>query len=78
MSTDEEKTVNGIWFSPMEYTGKNSEKTQVADIEINFSVSRLFLLNNWGYHAYTIQNDGHYLIEITGKSVTGGIEVTIE
>lgn len=33
---------------------------------------------NWGYHAYTIQNDGHYLIEISGKRVTGGIEVTIE
>ena len=77
VSTDEEKTVNGIWFSPMEYTGKNSEKTQVADIEINFSVSRLFLLNNWGYHAYTIQNGGYYLIEISGKRVTG-IEVTIE
>ena len=33
---------------------------------------------NWGYYAYTIQNDGHYLIEISGKRMTGGIEVTIE
>ena len=33
---------------------------------------------NWGYYSYTIQNDGHYLIEISGKSVTGSIEVTIE
>ena len=32
---------------------------------------------NWGYYAYTIQNDGRYLIEISGKRAIGNVEVTI-
>ncbi|MBR5421828.1 MAG: DUF2812 domain-containing protein [Lachnospiraceae bacterium] len=33
---------------------------------------------NFGYHPVEIQNDGHYLIEISGKRATGIVEVTIE
>jgi len=33
---------------------------------------------NGGYHAFEIQNDGHYLIEISGEMMAGVVEVTVE
>ena len=33
---------------------------------------------NLGYYKYEIQNDGHYLIEVSGSKMTGNIEVDIK
>jgi len=33
---------------------------------------------NLGYYTYVIQNDGHYLIEVSGNKMTGNIEVNIK
>ena len=33
---------------------------------------------NWGYHTIEIQKDGHYQIEISGKMMTGIVEVSIQ
>ena len=34
--------------------------------------------SNSCYHAFEIENDGHYQIEISGKRMSGVIEVTVE
>ena len=33
---------------------------------------------NFGYNSFEIQNDGHYRIELSGKKMTGTVEVTIK